>query len=252
MEITIDGKRIDVTEGETILDVTRRVGIDIPTLCHHDALEPVGACRLCVVEISRNGRSDIVTSCQYPVEEGLVVSTDSDGVREQRQTILSLLLARCPNVQVVRDLAERYGEIVPYKTFDESEKCILCYLCTRTCRAVGPEAISAVGRGKAKEIAPPFHGAAEACVGCGSCYRVCPTGCIEMEDTASSRKIWGREFELVKCDTCGAATITTAYRDYAVERCSLDTSYFSTCPSCKEKQTAKRFAAVVETGKAGR
>jgi bidirectional [NiFe] hydrogenase diaphorase subunit len=251
MQITIDGKQMDVVEGETILEVTRRMGIEIPTLCHHDALESVGACRLCVVEVSRNGWKDIVTSCQYPVEDGLEVFTDSERVREQRQTVLSLLLARCPDVPVVRDLAARYGEVIPYKTFDESEKCILCYLCTRTCAAVGPEAIAAVGRGKAKEIAPPFHGAAEACVGCGSCYRVCPTGCIEMEDTPEGRKIWGREFEFVKCDTCGAPMLTTAYRDYVVKRYSLDESYYTTCPSCKEKQTAKRFGAVVEAGKVG-
>lgn len=251
MEITINGKRMDVAQGETILEVARRAGIDIPTLCHHDALESVGACRLCVVEISRNGRKDIVTSCQFPVEEGLEVFTESERVREQRQTILSLLLARCPSVPVVRELSARYGETVSYKTFNQDEKCILCYLCTRTCAAVGPEAISAVGRGKAKEIAPPFHGAAEACVGCGSCHRVCPTKCIEMEDTAKSRKIWGRELEFVACDSCGAPTLTRAYRDYAVKRYGLDESFFSTCASCKEKQTAKRFAAVVETGKVG-
>jgi NADH dehydrogenase/NADH:ubiquinone oxidoreductase subunit G len=246
MEIKIDGKKLNAEKGETILAVAKRAGIDIPTLCHHEALEPVGACRLCVVEIRRKGRDEtrIVTSCQYPAEEGLSVSTQSELVREQRQTTLSLLAARCPEVGVIRELAERYGDVIEYKRYDEKEKCILCYLCTRTCAAVGPEAIAAVGRGRLKEIAPPFHGEAEACVGCGSCARICPTGCISMEDTDNTRKIWGREFELVKCEACGMPLITKEYLRYAVEKSGLEESYYTTCAPCKQKALAERFASI--------
>jgi NADH dehydrogenase/NADH:ubiquinone oxidoreductase subunit G len=196
------------------------------------------------VEISNNGWKRIVTSCQYPVRPGLEVWTESERVRAQRQTILSLLAARCPDVEEIRKMGERYGEITPYKTFNAEERCILCYLCTRTCAAVGPEAISAVGRGEAKEISPPFHGPTEACIGCGSCYRVCPTRCIEMKETEDTREIWGQKFELLKCASCGRPTITRAYRDYTVERHALDGSYFDTCAECKSKEAAKRFATV--------
>jgi bidirectional [NiFe] hydrogenase diaphorase subunit len=251
MEITIDSRKIEAAEGETILSVARRAGIDIPTLCHHDALEPVGACRVCVVEISQNGWKRVVTSCQFPVRPGLEVWTDSERVRAERQTVLSLLVARCPGVAEIRAMAERHGGIVPYKTFDAEERCILCYRCTRACAAVGPEAISAVGRGQVREIAPPFHGPAEACIGCGACYRICPTQCIEMRDTGEVREIWGRRFELSKCAVCGKPTITKAYRDYVVNRHGLDESYFDTCAACKSKEAAERFATVGAMLKAG-
>lgn len=248
MNITIDGKKLSAEEGETILEVARRAAIDIPTLCHHDALEPVGACRVCVVEIAHAddvGGKRIVTACQYPVEDGMTVWTKSPLVVEQRQTTLSLLVARCPNVKAIRDMAEQYGgEVAEYTSFDEDEKCILCYLCTRTCAAVGPEAIAAVGRGKIKEIAPPFHGAAEACIGCGSCARVCPTGCIEMVDEDGKRRIWGRELELITCDSCGAPIITKAYRDHAVQAYDLDESYYTTCAACKRTLLAKRMSGI--------
>jgi bidirectional [NiFe] hydrogenase diaphorase subunit len=246
MEIKIDGKKLSAENGETILAVARRAGIDIPTLCHHDALGSVGACRVCVVEICRKGRDEkrIVSSCQYPAEDGLSVSTQSSLVRELRQTILSLLVARCPEVGAIRELAETYGEIVEYERFNEKERCILCYLCVRTCAAVGPNAIAAVGRGKLKEIAPPFHEEAEACVGCGSCARICPTGCISMEDTEDTRNIWGREFELVKCEVCGTPLITRDYLGYAVEKSGLAESYYTTCAPCKRKALAERFASI--------
>jgi NADH dehydrogenase/NADH:ubiquinone oxidoreductase subunit G len=231
--------------------VARRNGIPIPTLCHHEALEPVGACRLCVVEITHDdwgGWKGLVTSCLYPVEQGLIVQTDCASVQRQRQTVLDLLLARCPESEVIRELAEKHGEVTHYEPFTDGSKCIMCYLCVRACAKVGCHAISAVNRGTLKEIAPPFQGAPDACVGCGSCATICPTGHIEMTDVGGTRKIWGREFALTACDECGAPLITEDYRAFAAERDGLSEDYYTTCAECKKKSLAARFDRVGSLG----
>jgi bidirectional [NiFe] hydrogenase diaphorase subunit len=97
--MTINGKRVQAQEGEMLLAVLRRLQIEVPALCHHEAVEPFGACRLCTVEITKkswNGWKNHVTSCLYPVEEGLIVQTHSSEVVEIRRNILDLLLASSP------------------------------------------------------------------------------------------------------------------------------------------------------------
>jgi NADH dehydrogenase/NADH:ubiquinone oxidoreductase subunit G len=89
INITIDGRKLQVPEGWTILEAARENGIEIPTLCYHEALEPYGACRLCVVELKRGSRSQVVASCVYPCEEGAVVHTNSEMVRRSRRTTWS-------------------------------------------------------------------------------------------------------------------------------------------------------------------
>ena len=95
VSLTINGNKYSATKGTYVLQVARDHGIHIPTLCDHEAIEPYGACRLCIVEVTRGARTRIVTSCLYPVEEGLVVQTDSPRVVENRKMLLNLLLARC-------------------------------------------------------------------------------------------------------------------------------------------------------------
>ena len=107
--LTIDGRSVGAFEGETVLEAARRVGIEIPTLCYHPALSPYGACRLCVVEVEQRGRRRLVVSCLFPVEEGLVVWTDNERVRKARRGVMELLLARCPNVPAIRELAAKMG-----------------------------------------------------------------------------------------------------------------------------------------------
>ena len=87
--LNIDGRELKAEKGQTILQVARENGIDIPTLCHHEAIEPYGACRLCIVEVSKGKRTRIVTSCLYPVEEGLKVKTDSSRVISNRKCFWS-------------------------------------------------------------------------------------------------------------------------------------------------------------------
>jgi NADH dehydrogenase/NADH:ubiquinone oxidoreductase subunit G len=254
IHILMDGRRIEASPDETLLTVAGRADIHIPTLCFHEALEQVGSCRLCLVEITRKSHPDkkeIVTSCEFPAEDGLVVETRSEAVRRQRQTILSLLAARCPEVVLLKKLADDEGGLLDYRRFEGSDNCIMCTLCTRTCAELGIEAITAVGRGSHKEIAPPFHGAAELCIGCGACHRICPTKCIEMKDTKDTRSIWGREFRFLHCETCGAPTVTEDTAAFSQAKHKLDMTYYTTCATCKKNQIASKFLSISEPFRTG-
>jgi heterodisulfide reductase subunit A len=189
-EITleIDGKEVRAEEGMTVLEAAKSAGVEVPTLCYHPALSPFSACRVCSVEILSKGRSRIVTSCNYPAEEGMVVNTKSPIVIETRKLILELLLARCPNVQTIQDLAKKYGVEKPrFKLGQEDEKCILCGLCVRVCEErMGKNVINFVGRGVDRRVATPFQQTQDVgldmCMACGACATVCPTGAIQLED----------------------------------------------------------------------
>ncbi|MFC1908198.1 2Fe-2S iron-sulfur cluster-binding protein [Chloroflexota bacterium] len=182
VNFTIDGKLVTAEEGTYILQVARANNIDIPTLCYHPALEPCGVCRLCTVEAISRGKKRLVTSCNYPVEEGLEIRTDSEEVIRARRMIVEMLLARCPNVEVIQGLAKDFGVEKPrFKLGDDN--CILCGLCARVCEErMGVSAISFVGRGLERKIDTPFHIQSEVCMACGACAFVCPTGAIKLED----------------------------------------------------------------------
>ncbi len=176
--LKIDGKEVKATEGTTILDVARNIGIEIPTLCYNSALEPFGSCRVCSVEITdARGRKKVVTSCNYPVKEGLEVSTKSEKVLKTRKLLLELLLARCPKVKRIQDLAREYGVEKPrFWIEDVEEDCILCGLCTRVCQErIGVYAINFANRGVEREVTAPYHSFSDDCIGCGACAIVCPT-----------------------------------------------------------------------------
>jgi coenzyme F420-reducing hydrogenase beta subunit/ferredoxin len=176
--LKIDGKDVKATEGASILEVARKVGIEIPTLCYNSALEPFGSCRVCSVEITdARGRKKVVTSCNYPVKEGLEVSTKSEKVVKTRKLLLELLLARCPKVKKIQDLAREYGVEEPrFWIEDVEEDCILCGLCTRVCQErVGVYAINFASRGVEREVTAPYHSFSDDCIGCGACALVCPT-----------------------------------------------------------------------------
>ena len=186
--LIIDGKTVQAEEGQTVLEVARENGVEIPTLCHYPLLEPHGACRLCTVEVIRRGRSRLETSCTYPAWDGLEIKTNSPAVREARKVILGLLLSRCPSVTLLQDMAREYGVTEPpFPADDPDEKCILCGLCVRVCHElVKADVLNFSQRGTSRQIGPPFLEKTRQCIGCGACTIVCPTGAltIDMEEDA--------------------------------------------------------------------
>ena len=109
IQIEIDGKEVDAEEGMTVLEAAQSAGISIPTLCHHEKLEPFGGCRLCIVEVGVNGWTKHVVSCVYPVEDKLVVKTRSEKIDKIRKMILELLLAHSPDSPELEEFAQEYG-----------------------------------------------------------------------------------------------------------------------------------------------
>ena len=121
VQLTIDGKTVTAEEGAMLLQVAREAGADIPTLCHNDEVKPYGACRMCMVEVEEKGRKKLVTSCTFPVKDGISVTTHSDRLYRNRKMIVELLLARCYKVPEVRDLAREYGIDVEHPRFQVRE-----------------------------------------------------------------------------------------------------------------------------------
>jgi heterodisulfide reductase subunit A len=189
--LEIDGKEVEAKEGTTVLQAAKSAGIEIPTLCYHEALSPYGACGLCIVEIANAGRTRLVTSCLYPVEQGLVVNTHTPQVVKARKMIIELMLARCPSAPKIQDLAQEYDVEGPRFEVEE-ELCILCGLCTRMCEeVVGLSAINFHKRGFEREVTTPFAELSEVCSSCGACAKVCPTGAITLEDLHGRQVVHG-------------------------------------------------------------
>ncbi len=201
--ITINGRPLDVPEGATLLDIIRRSGVSIPTLCHIDGLESVGACRLCVVEIV--GHNRLLPACTTQVSDGMAVLTHSPRVIEARRTNLELLLAHhaddclycsrsdlCEIRRLAADLGlpnRRFGTIRREAGIDKTApgflrdpaKCVLCGRCVRVCEEIQSVAVYDFAyRGNAMTVETPFRAriTETSCVRCGQCVRSCPSGAL--------------------------------------------------------------------------
>ncbi len=177
IELVIDDKRVVAQKGDTLLDVAKKEGIDIPTLCHHEALKEHGSCRLCIVEIKRKGRSKTVASCAYPAEDGISVLTESPKVESVRKQLVELYMAMFPFIPEIKDLAQKYG-LKDTRYVKQNDYCILCGLCVRYCAEVKKNnAIGFTGRGIDKKVAfIPDSAYFKHCEDCMECVDLCPTG----------------------------------------------------------------------------
>jgi len=177
--VKIDGKEVEASEGMTVLGAAQSAGISIPTLCHHEKLEPFGGCRLCIVNVQVGDWSKHVVSCVYTVEENLVVSTRSEKIDQIRKMILELQLAHAPDSPQLLEFAEEYG--AEKDRFEkEASFCIHCGLCVRYCDEVKKKnAVGFVDRGIRKEISFIPEIAAKECWGCKECFELCPTEALQ-------------------------------------------------------------------------
>ena len=206
-KFTIDGKEVVGYKGETILEVARREGINIPTLCHHEALEPYAVCRLCLVEVTVGKRTRLVTSCIYEVAPDIEVKTSTERVTRNRKAVLELLLARAPDAPVIRKLAAEYGIEKSRYPLIKNDNCILCGLCVRVCREIiGANAIGFIGRGTERRVGPPIERLSERCIGCGTCVYICPTAAISLKDVSKPMPGIHKhpyDYEAPECEVCG-------------------------------------------------
>ena len=177
--LQIDGKEVKAREGMTVLEAAQSAGISIPTLCHHQKLEPFGGCRICIVEVEVGGRIKRFVSCVYSVEKNLVVRTRSVKIDKIRKMILELLLAHAPNSPELQDLAQEYG--ADKDRFEkEASFCIHCGLCVRYCAEVKKKnAVGFVDRGIRKEISFIPEIASKECWDCKECFPLCPTEALQ-------------------------------------------------------------------------
>ena len=183
IHLTIDDKQIETAEGRSLLEACRENGIYIPTLCYHPALEPYGACRLCVVELTvPNRKPRLVASCVYPCEEGAVVKTNTELVQRSRRVTAELILAGSYDTAEVLAIGKELGVTEIRFKLPEENACVLCGLCVRACHEiVGVSAISVIQRGISKKVATPFQVKSSRCIGCGTCVLVCPTGAFKFD-----------------------------------------------------------------------
>ena len=216
INVKINGIAVSVPKGATVLEAARYAGVEIPTLCFLKEINEIGACRICMVEVSEGGRpARLVTACVYPVSEGMEVVTSSPRIEKSRKTTLEMILSthdrkcltcvrstNCELQKLCRDYgiedAGKYDGLKPVYTIDESaphlvrdnNKCILCRRCVAACKQQLVSVIGANDRGIDTHIACAFELGMDdvPCVSCGQCTVVCPTGAlVERDDTA---KVW--------------------------------------------------------------
>jgi NADH dehydrogenase/NADH:ubiquinone oxidoreductase subunit G len=171
VNIQIDGKTVQAPEGATVLQAAKAAGIEIPTLCDDDRLEPYGACRMCMVEIEARGRKKYVASCLYPVQEGLRVQTQNDKLTRMRRMILELIWP------AGQQMAAKMG-VTESRFHSQTTDCNLCGMCMRYCSEV-KKANVVYFKGRGIDRRPAILDPSSlACTSCGECFSLCRGGWI--------------------------------------------------------------------------
>jgi bidirectional [NiFe] hydrogenase diaphorase subunit len=202
--LQIDGRMLTGMEGETIFAVAWENGIKIPRLCHVGGLTDIGACRLCLVEVE--GQKRLQAACLTPVQEGMVIHTNTPRLKAHRKLIVELLMAERNHVCAVcvangacelQSLAAALGidhvrvryqfpklpvDVTHERFGMDHNRCILCTRCVRVCDQVeGAHTWDIAGRGTHSRIISDLGepwGQSDSCTGCGKCVEVCPTGAL--------------------------------------------------------------------------
>jgi len=218
--LKIDGKDIGAREDETILEVARQNGIDIPTLCHLEGLSDIGACRMCLVEIK--GSPKLLPACVATVAEGMEVTTNSERLQRYRRTILELLFVERNHICAVcvsnghcelQALGQKHGLThvhLPYRYpklqvdasherfVQDDNRCILCQRCVRVCDEVeGAHTWDIMGRGIDARVITDLNepwGDSETCTRCSKCVQVCPTGALTEKGKSVGEMVKKRQF----------------------------------------------------------
>src|SRR5512136_373327 len=133
VSVTIDGAPVRAEKGTSVLDTAIHVGVCIPHLCHIPGIHDMGACRLCIVEEVKNGRSKVTASCTLLVEEGMVIRSNTDKILKMRKNIAELLVAQAPNSKAIQDIAVRCG-VKDVRYPFRNENCVLCGRCVDYCK----------------------------------------------------------------------------------------------------------------------
>ncbi len=232
--IVINGSIFEAKEGMSVLQVARTAGISIPTLCYHEALKPIGACKLCAVEVKYpSGKPRVLLSCIVKAKDGLEINTESESVIKARTSAFRNLLTMAPQSKTIRALANQHGiDLGP-----PTDGCIRCRLCIRVCNEIVKAGALKMEKREGLRYVTPVEGN---CIGCGTCANICPTDAIRMIDKDGIRTISIRDevigvHALRRCEACGKYFASQKFIEHVQKSTTQHTDvkeHHLYCPIC--------------------
>jgi len=241
ISFALNGTHVQAEEGATVLEAAAAAGVQIPSLCHREGTDRYGVCRLCLVRVSHQGRTQLQPSCVYRVEEGMDVQTETDQVRECRRILAELLLARFLESGPVKEVARSVG-VTETSLAGVTDECVSCGLCIHACEAViGSSAIRLIEAGPPEPVDSRIAINAQACIGCGACATVCPTGAIRSDDFGSGRGMRSLDVqvELRECQACGARFATKRVLNVVMATSEVAEDVQMLCEECRRARLSR-------------